>query len=482
MLSLLAVSSAMAQNKWRGDVNDDGDINVTDVSCLVNMVVNGQYSASEDLSGYFFTSAGVPSVTNGRYINVNGVNTKNNGSNPSAIYTWTEIDDTKTYFASFKRPEATTSASVALAYYHGTTFLGYEYHDTGNGAEENAFRCTLPEGTDKIIITSYHSVVATLQIGRNTAGAISEIEDRLSQLSTTRRTSLRILCFGNSFTQDSMGYLPFILQNYDIDLTIGIAAIGGGVLSQHLTTLSSLSNTYYYYKYNAGAPAWNSQATVTVEDIINDEPWDIVTLQQGSNENYQTYSSKYEPYIMKLASRICELVAHPVRLGFILTHASRNNSEEILLTRFTGSGNDNGIAPNTQRVIEETPFTLLLPYGTAIQNCRTVPQIRDIYSDNNCTNMTSDGIHLSDGTPCLAANYANALAIMHALGLGHKGIIGDQTRPDYAWVNARNIPGATTSFKTYTVTEEQAHIAQVATTIACNKPYVVTDLNGYWGE
>lgn len=41
----LLTSSAKAQSKWKGDVDEDGDINVTDVRCLVNMVINGQYNA-----------------------------------------------------------------------------------------------------------------------------------------------------------------------------------------------------------------------------------------------------------------------------------------------------------------------------------------------------------------------------------------------------------------------------------------------------
>lgn len=103
--------------------------------------------------------------------------------------------------------------------------------------------------------------------------------------------------------------------------------------------------------------------------------------------------------------------------------------------------------------------------------------------------MLTDGTHLSDGVPCLAANYANAIAIMQAIGKGDKSIIGDSLRPDYAWCTAKNIPGKTTSttdssdtttdFTNYTTTDADAYLAQIAATFANKKPFEVTDINKY---
>lgn len=436
-------------------------------------------------------SAGVPSVQSGRYINTSGTNTKNNGANPSAIYTWTGIDNTKTYYASFKRPNASSSASVALAYYGESGFLGYEYKDTklvdDDGDNITDYKCTLPSGTNKIIITSYHNIPGALKTDVKISERVTALESRVDTLE-----EVKILCFGNSFTQDSMGYVPFILAQYGIKVTIGIAAIGGGTLSDHASKLASASNTYSsWFKYEAGASAWPSQQSITVGDIFADEDWDIVTFQQGSLRNYDSYNTYYKNSLIAIAREVASLAQHPVRLGFILTHAARSYNEGTLLKRFVGSVADgiDGIAPNTERVMTEEPFTLLLPYGTAIQNCRTVDALRDVYSSDYCANMLTDGTHLSDGVPCLAANYANAIAILQAFGKGDKSIVGESLRPDYAWCTAKNIPGKTTetedsggtkrTFTTYTTTDEQAYLAQLAATFANKYPFEITDLNKY---
>ena len=115
--------------------------------------------------------------------------------------------------------------------------------------------------------------------------------------------------------------------------------------------------------------------------------------------------------------------------------------------------------------------------------------LNNVYSDYGCANMLTDKTHLSDGVPCLAANYANAIAIMKALGMGDKSIIGDSLRPNYSWCTEKNIPGKTTSvtklddteasFTEYTTTDEQAYLAQLAATFANKYPYEITDLTKY---
>lgn len=435
-------------------------------------------------------SAGTPNVTNDKYVNDQGAITANGGTNPSAVYSWTGLDNTKTYYASFKRPNATSSASVAIAYYNGTTFLGYEYKETGGNPGNNVtdYKCTLPEGTNRIIVTSYHDVAAALKFDKQVEERVTELETKVGALE-----EVKILCFGNSFTQDSMGYVPFILEQFGIKATIGIAAIGGGTLSDHATKLASSTNTYSstWWKFKAGSSAWPSAQTKTVAQIFADEDWDIVTFQQGSTRNYGTYNTWYKNALIAIVKELPALAQHPVILGFILTHSARSYNPITLLKRYEGSAEDSiaGIVPNTERVFEDEPFTLLLPYGTAIQNCRTVEALRDIYSEYGCANMLSDGTHLSDGVPCLAANYANAIAIMQAIGKGDKSIIGDSLRPDYAWCTAKNIPGKTTSttdnsdtttdFTDYTTTDADAYLAQIAATFANKKPFEVTDINKY---
>ena len=68
--------------------------------------------------------------------------------------------------------------------------------------------------------------------------------------------SLNILMFGNSFTQDAVSYVPFILNDVapDLRVNICIAYIGGCCLAQHCANLQERTvildnNTYEMQKY-----------------------------------------------------------------------------------------------------------------------------------------------------------------------------------------------------------------------------------------
>ena len=62
-----------------------------------------------------------------------------------------------------------------------------------------------------------------------------------SEEEQTDKKTIKLLCFGNSFSMDVLCYVPFVMKNIaqDVDLTIAIAYNGGSSLVQHMANFSN---------------------------------------------------------------------------------------------------------------------------------------------------------------------------------------------------------------------------------------------------
>ena len=78
--------------------------------------------------------------------------------------------------------------------------------------------------------------------------------------------SVKILCYGNSFTQDSMSYVPTILKQVcpQLDFVIAIAFIGGCPLAQHYANFSGQSQTVPKAGGAEGEHTTSSQVTMNM--------------------------------------------------------------------------------------------------------------------------------------------------------------------------------------------------------------------------
>lgn len=313
------------------------------------------------------------------------------------------------------------------------------------------------------------------------------------------KKELKILCVGNSFTLDSMGYAPFLLKNIDANckLTIGVAFISGSPIAQHLAYFSGDSvtqgtTTYYtesgvykknangtistvtytYYKNVNGAP-WTTQNNAQIDDFINDEAWDIVTFQQASAQSYRDWATYFKPFIYKLHKSLADVLDNPnFRIGWLLTHGASGGSDQGYYDRWLGT------AHNAQRVMENTGASVLFPYGTAVQNLRTTSLIS--LGDGEHHNLTVDDAHLQDGIGCLCAAYANTLVLLQLFGEDTKGIIGNTIRPDAAWLTANSVPGTSLGQSgVIGITDANCFLAQMAAIKGVMAPYEVTDINVY---
>lgn len=312
---------------------------------------------------------------------------------------------------------------------------------------------------------------------------------------------VRILCFGNSFTLDSMSYVPAILKNLspNIKLTLGIAFIGACNIPQHTAYFTGETieiggwryytengvykkmqlstqevttyNQYTYYKSVDGG-IWNTSNNKTVDNLINDEKWDIITFQQGGAIAPGSWDTYYKPYIYKLQQSLFSKIDYAISIGWILTHGSYSNSDQGYLDAWEGT------ALNAKNVMDKTGTTILFPYGTAVQNLRSTPLIT--LGDGEYHNLTADNIHLQEGLGCLAAAYTNCLVILSFV-YNNKNIIGDTIRPTNVWIEQIGVPGPNMGTSgVIGINDKNCFIAQIAAIKAISDPYNVTDLSDYY--
>ena len=109
---------------------------------------------------------------------------------------------------------------------------------------------------------------------------------------------MKILSIGNSFSADAHAYLHDLAEQRGEDLITVNLAIGGCSLETHWNNVTE-NNANYLHSINGGP--WAEQL-VTIDEIIKNERFDVVTLQQvshfsGQYETYQPYLDSLTKYV-----------------------------------------------------------------------------------------------------------------------------------------------------------------------------------------
>ncbi|MBR6516367.1 MAG: DUF4886 domain-containing protein [Bacilli bacterium] len=290
------------------------------------------------------------------------------------------------------------------------------------------------------------------------------------QFKSNNKRSVKILFFGNSFTLGSVCYSPFLIKDNfkeNVDITIGIAFISGGTIGP---TYGGVENHYQkilddseytYFKYVNDSQSWVSSSSKP-SDMFNDEDWDIVSFQQGSN-NAPDYST-YQPYLNNCIDLISQKVSKPVKIAYLIPHADANvlsNNREL------------DILNSAKNVYNESITQIIIPYGTAIANARKT--LLSTIGDAN--NLLFEGKHLQNGLPMIVANYCSIIVILNLLGLKHKSIIGiNSSNINDNWVSSHKIPNASAVGNCVGVTTENCRIAEKCAIMAFKNPFTITQL------
>ena len=138
------------------------------------------------------------------------------------------------------------------------------------------------------------------------------------------KDTLRVLAIGNSFSEDAVEqYLWDLGKEAGVTFVIGNAYRGGWSLIGHWNDARSVAADTEYRKVTNGKRIHMGKHTL--REIITDEPWDIITLQQVSQDAGQPES--YEPGLSLMIGYVRGVATDSMRLGFHQTWAYAQDSE-----------------------------------------------------------------------------------------------------------------------------------------------------------
>lgn len=305
--------------------------------------------------------------------------------------------------------------------------------------------------------------------GRSTSGGVQISEGDIDNvdLEVLRKgtpndidTHIKVLCIGNSFSQDSVSYMPYILRGLanNVKLTLGISYVGGAGIDDYITLFGNDSATVTFNKLPYNSDAWINTANQTFKSILEAEDWDVVTFQQKSTEQEDwTHFGTLNTLIDDVVGYLATTHGKSVRVGWLMPQIRLNGS--------TASSYANMIEC-VKKVLETTPCSFVIPCGTAIQLARQNDTIKDLGDGGG---LTKDGAHLQEGLPCLISAYVTTIKVLGFIGLEYKSILGEQTRPTQEWITAKAIPGQNGT--SVGVTDANCYIAQQIATEAIKNPY-----------
>lgn len=231
------------------------------------------------------------------------------------------------------------------------------------------------------------------------------------------RRVLKVLAIGNSFSQDAVEQYLYQLAYHSGDsLVIGNAYIGGCSIDRHIDEYAHNKADYAYRKVVGGRR--KSTEKQRLDDIIRDEPWDIITFQQASGFSGQTASYKKLPVLMKHVRQVATNPA--VRFAFHETWAYATTSTHKSFSKYKNSQATMYLAIReaVHQAAASAGLERIIPSGLAIQ------RVRQMIGDT----LNRDGYHLSYGLGRYVA------ACTWCEFLTGRSVVGNRYRP-------RNVDG-----------------------------------------
>ncbi len=240
----------------------------------------------------------------------------------------------------------------------------------------------------------------------------------------TPADTVRILAIGNSFSQDAVEQYFFELaQEAGIPVIVGNAYIGGCSIERHVLNSRTGAADYAYRKVGKGGSGERKEYPGrTLAEIIADEPWDYVSLQQAS-----PLSGIYDSYAQWLPELHAYVSARVPEDAVFMLHQTWAYAADSDHGGFRNYDNDQmkmyrAIVDANERAAVLVGIGIIIPSGTAVQNART-----SFIGDN----MDRDGYHLD----LLWGRYTAACTWFekifgHVSGNGYapEGMTGDYVR------------------------------------------------------
>ena len=195
---------------------------------------------------------------------------------------------------------------------------------------------------------------------------------------------IRVLAIGNSFSEDAVEqYLYELAAAQGDSLVIGNAYIAGCSIDRHYDNLRGDSALYTYRKIIGGVKAKHNG--VTLRSIIQDEQWDVISLQQASHLSGIVTSYTNLPLLKRLVQSYTTNLHVQFVWHMTWAYADDFTSDRFKPYNYSQSRMYHNIISSMLNVLPSVGIRRIIPSGTAIQLMR--------HRMGNVLNR--DGYHLS---------------------------------------------------------------------------------------
>lgn len=116
---------------------------------------------------------------------------------------------------------------------------------------------------------------------------------------------LHVLMIGNSFSVSCMRHLPEVASSLGRKLDLASLYIGGCSLEKHWRNCENGDENFRPYRFSRNNLGKKSSVRMNVPAALAMERWDIVTIQQCSQQSWK--SESYQPYADNLVALIRKL-------------------------------------------------------------------------------------------------------------------------------------------------------------------------------
>ncbi len=192
---------------------------------------------------------------------------------------------------------------------------------------------------------------------------------------------IKILCIGNSFSQDASA----LIEIFSDDIFIRNLYIGGCSLEKHVSLIDNGEREYEYQQNGQKILA----EKVCLEQAIKFEDWDYITVQQVSG--YSGKIESYYPYIERLTQYVKEF--SNAEILFHQTWAYEKNSNHPDFIKYDNNQNKmwECIKKTTELVCNKEKLKII-PCGSLISRLKDYDYF-DI--EKGGVSLYRDGFHLT---------------------------------------------------------------------------------------
>ena len=269
--------------------------------------------------------------------------------------------------------------------------------------------------------------------------------DPQGETSEDKSDTLKILCIGNSFNQDTMAYFPPVMREIlpGTRIACGVLESSGATLANHLEWLGDGTDYSMFDLWMPKENAWKrftGSKAKSLSEVLALTEWDIITIQGVSRD---VLSDEEMEKMTADAQQLIEQLRAQAKKPFALMWFEWIGRPE---GNYTSDQMAEKIRTASLYVQSKLDIDAVIPVGDAFQAARADERLRSIGSSPDGNLMYIDNVHMQAGLPSLLAAYTTAAAVLRYYGMDSSALEYSMWTPSLEnamKINATNAEGST---------------------------------------